>query len=387
MSLMKRPSVPGRRWEAVLGLRRSSFAFGVAVAIAVSSGCTESESFFPPLASSGAGAGGGAGNGGASATGGTAGTGNVGAGSGGSSGVGSGGVASTAGVGATGGLGGASAGSAGNGGVGAGGTPVNAGGTSGANEGGQANETGDGGESVGGAGLGGTAGISAGSSGASGSAGTTAGSAGAGAGGVAGTAGSGGVSGSGGSAGNCASTERCDGIDNDCDGDPDEGAVCPAGCDARQHDGHVYILCDHSNQNDYLDYAEATDWCADAGAELELGVVFELARIESSEENAFVKTWIADTSGVGMIWFGANDLDQERIWVWGRGDEAVQFFTGSAQGGGMPYMGAFDDFAAGRPSNGTGEDCGAFDSEFDWQWNDLACANGRRGFVCEEQSQ
>jgi hypothetical protein len=90
-----------------------------------------------------------------------------------------------------------------------------------------------------------------------------------------------------------------------------------------------------------------------------------------------------------MVWMGANDTTQERRWVWGQGPGAVRFFDASSTGGGTPYMNAFDDFAAGRPNatltgSGNEEDCGAFDSDFDWQWNDLVCSTPRLGFVCEQ---
>ena len=87
-----------------------------------------------------------------------------------------------------------------------------------------------------------------------------------------------------------------------------------------------------------------------------------------------------------MVWIGANDIDEEGKWVWGRGEGAIQFFTGSKQGGGTAYEGAFNDFADGRPnsSDGTDEDCGAMDSDFDWKWNDLVCGDGRLGLLCEQ---
>ena len=60
---------------------------------------------------------------------------------------------------------------------------------------------------------------------------------------------------------------------------------------------------------------------------------------------------------------------------------------GDANGGGTPYMGRYNDFAEGRPnsSNATDEDCGAFDSEVAWQWNDRECSKLLPGFACEEQ--
>lgn len=181
------------------------------------------------------------------------------------------------------------------------------------------------------------------------------------------------------------SPERCDGISNDCDEAVDEDA-CPAGCSARQRDGHVYLLCLIAEQSNYVNYATAAAGCRDAGGVLGLDRSFELARIESAPENAFVKEWIIGSAGqAGMVWFGANDLDQEHRWVFGRGENAVQFFSGAQQGGGTPYQGAFHDFAEGRPNaaNGADEDCAGYDADFAWQWNDLVCSQGRLGFVCE----
>jgi hypothetical protein len=183
--------------------------------------------------------------------------------------------------------------------------------------------------------------------------------------------------------------EVCDGIDNDCDDAIDEDGVCPAGCSAQTREGHVYLLCLFDDQTQQLDYDQATTRCGDAGSALGLGVTLELARVESTAEEDFLKAWIVERATMdGMVWLGANDIEQEGRWVWGRGTDAVQFFVGSAQGGGTPYMDRFNDFAAGRPNsaNGEDEDCGAFDSEFDWQWNDLVCSVPRLGFVCEQAS-
>ena len=64
----------------------------------------------------------------------------------------------------------------------------------------------------------------------------------------------------------------------------------------------------------------------------------------------------------------------------------MQFFSESLNGGGTATMGRFNDWASGRPNatNGANEDCGGFDSEFAWKWNDLQCSVPRLGFVCEQ---
>jgi len=78
----------------------------------------------------------------------------------------------------------------------------------------------------------------------------------------------------------------------------------------------------------------------------------------------------------------------EGTWVWGQGPDAEQFFegTGGRAGSGGPVQGRYNDFGMGRPNSTTaaGEDCGAFDSVANWDWNDVRCADAAMGFLCEE---
>jgi hypothetical protein len=183
--------------------------------------------------------------------------------------------------------------------------------------------------------------------------------------------------------------ELCDGISNDCNDAIDEGGVCPEHCSAQQHDGRVYVLCVWALAANGPDYETASTRCQGMGKELGLEGMFALAFVESANENEFLQGWIAPSTSVvdGAVWMGANDIAMENIWVWGRGPMSVQFFRGGPAGGGMPLMGRFNDFAPGRP-NGTimsDEDCGAFDAEVAWQWNDRQCASKEIGFVCEQQ--
>lgn len=184
--------------------------------------------------------------------------------------------------------------------------------------------------------------------------------------------------------------EICDGISNDCDDEIDEGAACPTGCDVESYDGHLYALCLFVDEDDWLTYEQATSACTKLAGKLGSKSEFALTWIESEDENDFLKTWIVETTPIAdevMIWSGANDLDKERTWVWGRGPGAERFFDQASDGGGTPYDDSFHDFPAGKPNsaNDWDEDCGGFDSELDWQWNDFICDDPRLGYVCEEK--
>lgn len=181
----------------------------------------------------------------------------------------------------------------------------------------------------------------------------------------------------------CEPTERCDGLDNDCNGKIDDGSVCPESCSAEQYEGHAYVLC----VSDAVTADEAAMQCTKLGS----GPAFtlELAWIESSGENDFLRQWIMDTAPTdGVIWMGASDQVKEGTWVWGSGPGAEQFFASSDNGGGSPYMDRFNDFGEGQPgsSRGLDEDCGAFDARVDWHWSDRACSESMVGFVCEEHA-
>jgi len=180
--------------------------------------------------------------------------------------------------------------------------------------------------------------------------------------------------------------ELCDGVSNDCDVEIDEDGACPAGCAVQTHDGRLYALCLFADERNWVTYEQAISGCAKLGS----GSTFALTWIESKSENDFLRAWIKAATPIAtevMVWNGANDLGKERTWVWGEGASAQRFFDQAAEGGGKALAGWFHDFPPGKPNsaNDWEEDCGGFDAELDFRWNDFKCDDPRLGYVCEEQ--
>jgi len=382
------------------GLLRSAV---VAAPIVIASACSESGSnFFTPT------------------TGGTGGVmsgGTGGVGTGGTSGTGSGGTANatSGGMGATGGGSVAGAGgmmtggTAGTGGVGTGGDAPTAGtggtdatgGTAGSdasggeggsgNEGGMEPTAGTAGSTGGDAGSGTTAGTSgsAGDAGTGGVAGTG-GGAGAGMGGVGGTAGAGGTAGMGGMAGTGGTgcvpkPEVCDGEDNDCGDDEDEGGVCPPGCHGATFGGRSFLLC---TVNNGVNWDEALDFCQDLAtdpAPVAVAGPMTLVQVDSAEENTFLQDWIVALNIDDNVWLGANDAEQEGRWFWDRGTGAPVPFLTVVNNNRTIIDGRYNDFPSGIFLSGaSGADCAHFDPAEDWRWDDRSCTMDAPAFICGE---
>lgn len=93
--------------------------------------------------------------------------------------------------------------------------------------------------------------------------------------------------------------EVCDGFDDNCDGQIDEGASC--GCDIRTLHGASLMVCDLP-----LSWDEAEASCAEVG--------YHLLDIQDAQSNAEVRA-IAANYQLGNWWTGLNEEDARWQWV------------------------------------------------------------------------
>ncbi len=141
-----------------------------------------------------------------------------------------------------------------------------------------------------------------------------------------------------------------DGIDQDCNGRPDDSPACPD-CQERFLGPHRYLVCPNVR-----DFAQAEQHCRDNGA--------QLAQIDSAYENIWL--WYnAVTTWNQWWWIGGTDEASEGTWTWTTGNPAT-----------------FLDFLDGQPDNSNEEDCLHY-FEWSYQWNDIACG-AQLGVLCED---
>ncbi|MHC4836571.1 MAG: C-type lectin domain-containing protein [Planctomycetota bacterium] len=146
--------------------------------------------------------------------------------------------------------------------------------------------------------------------------------------------------------------EVCNGLDDDCDGEIDNGAACP--CEVRQRDGRAYMFC-----ADALLWSEARFRCEQSG--------YSLAVVDDAAEDAYLFDQI-DLRGFDDTWIGLNDRQQEGLWVWLDGVPVV-----------------YEHWDNGEPNDGGGgEDCGLIMTRNGRQseWDDRPCDSGRPS-ICE----
>ncbi|HET9957265.1 MAG TPA: lectin-like protein [Polyangiaceae bacterium] len=143
--------------------------------------------------------------------------------------------------------------------------------------------------------------------------------------------------------------ERCDGLDNDCDGAIDEGELCPTSCVGLGSSEHSWMLCTQE-----LDFDAAAKLCATAGMHL------AWLKSDAANKQAFELIMKHDPE-LRRVWLGASDSAKEGQWQWvtERAQPGEAFWTGATPAaGGSPVGGAFSGWGAERPGDRSGgDDC------------------------------
>src|SRR5262245_2394395 len=158
--------------------------------------------------------------------------------------------------------------------------------------------------------------------------------------------------------------ERCDGLDNDCDGAVDPGGTCAATCTGFALQERGYMFC-----SDAVTRAQALSRCAAEG--------LRLTWLETAAESDTLREQIVATGGTApagnatlLTQIGGSDAVTEDAWFWVGNAVAADGFQfwqgGAATDDGQAVAGAFAGWADGEPSaSQVNEDCAAvlvFDS-------------------------
>jgi len=154
--------------------------------------------------------------------------------------------------------------------------------------------------------------------------------------------------------------EICNGLDDDCDGEIDQGDVCP--CTHDTFGDHSYLFC-----------ATGAGWQAASKA---CPGGYELVRIDSLEEHVFV-VGVATGVAPGTWWFGGSG-GSDGMWRWLVGDDLIPRT-------GQP---GFSNWAGGEPNSTTEclemrtDQSGA--AGVAGEWNDAGCG-GSKPYICESR--
>ena len=93
-------------------------------------------------------------------------------------------------------------------------------------------------------------------------------------------------------------------------------------------------------------------------------------KIESAEENGFIKRKIHSSGSTGSYWIGLSYQVQEKLWKWTDGS--------------LLSNGDYSNWMGLNPNNaGDDQDCGEID--YNGEWNDCGC-HSTQGFICKKES-
>jgi Lectin C-type domain len=166
-------------------------------------------------------------------------------------------------------------------------------------------------------------------------------------------------SGAGGSAGAVCRPEICNGLDDDCNGTPDDVGTCIAGCTGDHFQGGGYAFC--TNQ---ATLSNSADLC-----------INQLKMKPTRPNNAAENDWLRSTAtkyGLGVVWLGATDWANEGTFDWPDGESWPN---------GMPPPGYYSNWGAGEPNNGGSKDC--IQMGLTGTWSVVSC-DGKAAVICED---
>ena len=146
--------------------------------------------------------------------------------------------------------------------------------------------------------------------------------------------------------------EICDGRDNNCDGEIDEGDVCP--CEYFSFEGKGYFFCDWE-----LAWEEAVVACEETRPS------YSLVTINDEPENLWLYEQIVLIAPNVRWWIGFNDREEEGDFQWLDGAEVT-----------------YTSWQNGEPNDSGGEDCVELNRFDSTNWNDVTC-DAANYLVCE----